>query len=155
MKKLLTLLTAVVLISTGFAQSQPIGVRSTNWSAPQPTRGSVRPLSLATNVTSNTISVLWLQDGLSSNYTAMSYPLFQVAGLGNRVEVVALGAFDSNFSKTNLWAGTGVSVSLVRNSGFDLKLYGGYKGFNFGNNFRLAEGREAFVWGVGLNVPLR
>jgi len=29
------------------------------------------------------------------------------------VSIVGLGAYDSNFTRTNIWAGTGVSVSLV------------------------------------------
>lgn len=152
MKKLLISLTAIVALFS-IASAEPIGIRSVNWS-PQKSDG-VRSLSLATNVSTSSVGVLWLRDGLSANYTAVSYPLFQISGLGNRVEIVGLGAFDSNFSKTNVWGGTGLSVSVLRSSGFDLKLYGGYKGFNFGDNFRLAEGREAFVWGVGLNIPIK
>lgn len=153
MKKLLIVLTAVVALFS-MASAEPVGIRSINWH-PQTREGSVKPLSVATNVTSSSVGVLWLRDGLSTNYTAVSYPLFQVSGLSNRVEIVALGAFDSNFSKTNVWGGTGLSVSVLRQSGFELKVYGGYKGFNFGNNFKLAEGAEAFVWGVGLNIPIR
>jgi hypothetical protein len=81
--------------------------------------------------------------------------LFQVTGLGNRFEIVSLGAFDSNFSKTNVWRGTGLSANLINSGGWNVKVYGGFKGFNLGDNFRQAEGKEAFVWGLGVSIPIK
>ncbi len=151
MKKLLTTLTLVVMAV--IASAQDVALRPINWE-PRPQRG-VRQQSFATNVDNRSVSVLWLQDGLSTNYTAVSVPMFQVTGLGNRVEIVGLGAFDSNFTKTNVWAGTGVAVNLLNHEGWNVKVYGGYKGFNVGDNFRRADGREAWVWGLGVSLPIR
>ena len=149
MKTLLTLIPALaVLASTATAQKIEI-VPASKKQAP------VKSQSLATSVTGDSLNVLWLKDGLDTNYTALSYPLFNVNGLGNRVQIVALGAFDSNFSKTNMYLGTGISVSVLRNSGWDVKAYAGLKGFNVGQNFSRAEGSEGFVWGLGLTIPVR
>jgi hypothetical protein len=134
-------------------QSEPLAIRSNNWSKKR--KSQFQAQSLSVKPSSDGVSVLWLRDGLSTNYTAFSVPLFQVTGLGNRVSIVALGAYDSNFSKTNVWAGTGLSVSLVENSGWSVKAYGGWKGFNLGDNFKAAQGKESFVYGLGFSVPIR
>lgn len=149
MKTLLTTIPALaVLATTAHAQKIEI-VPASKKQAP------VKSQSLATSVTGDSLNVLWLKDGLDTNYTALSYPLFNVNGLGNRVQIVALGAFDSNFSKTNMYLGTGVSVSVLRNSGWDIKAYAGFKGFNVGQNFSRAEGSDGFVWGLGLTIPVK
>jgi hypothetical protein len=149
MKTILTTIPAlVVLASTATAQKIEI-VPASKKQAP------VQAQSFASSVTGDSLNVLWLKDGLDTNYTALSYPLFNVNGLGNRVQIVALGAFDSNFSKTNMYLGTGVSVSVLRNSGWDVKAYAGFKGFNLGQNFSRTEGAEGFVWGLGLTIPVK
>ena len=149
MKTILTTIPAlVVLASTATAQKIEI-VPASKKQAP------VQAQSFASSVTGDSLNLLWLKDGLDTNYTALSYPLFNVNGLGNRVQIVALGAFDSNFSKTNMYLGTGVSVSVLRNSGWDVKAYAGFKGFNLGQNFSRTEGAEGFVWGLGLTIPVK
>lgn len=153
MKKLtLIILTLVVMISAGFAQSgEKLGIRPMNWKP----AGQFQTRSVAVNTSTDKISVLWLRDGLANNYTAVSYPIFQVTGLGNRVNIVALGAFDSNLNKSNIYTGTGVSVDLVSTGGWNVKMYAGYKGFNLGKNFAAADGKSAWVFGAGISIPIR
>jgi hypothetical protein len=153
MNKLITIISLAVLTTMGaFAQSsEKLGLRPYTYTP----RAQFQAQSLDVKTSSENVSVLWLRDGLSTNYTALALPVFQVTGLGNRVSIVGLGAYDSNFTRTNVWAGTGVSVSLVETSGWSVKAYGGWKGFNLGNNFNAAQGKESFVYGVGFSVPIR
>jgi hypothetical protein len=169
MNKLITIISLAALTVAAFAQSgEKLGLRPYNWK-PQAqsseklgsrlhnlkSQSQFRAQSLDVKTSSDGVSVLWLRDCLSTNYTAFAVPMFQVTGLGNRVSIVGLGAYDSNFTRTNVWAGTGVSVSLVETSGWSVKAYGGWKGFNLGNNFNAAQGKEAFVYGIGFSVPIR
>lgn len=151
MKKLLLTLSLAVTSLGAFAQSEPLGVRPMNWHAKSKT---IQAQSLDTQVTSDRLSVLWLRDGYNNDYTALAVPMFKVTGLGNRVNIVGLGAYDSKFSKTNLYAGTGLQVNLVQRSGWNVNLYGGYKGLNLGNNFRVSEGQAAWVFGLGISIPI-
>jgi len=150
MKKILLIISSLVIMAS-VASAQGIAVRPLDW---KPAKG-IHAQSVAPVVTDRSVGVLWLQDGLSSNYTALSYPLYQVTGFGNRVEVVGLGAFDSNFTKTNMWTGAGLSMNVVDCDGWRVKVYGGFKGFNIGDGFRRADGKEAFVWGLGLTLPIK
>ena len=149
MRKLFTIALAVFAVFAANAQS--IGLRSMNWTE----KPQVSSKSLDVKNTNNKLSVLWLRDGLSNDYTALSYPLFQVTGLGTKVNIVSLGAYDSRFSKTTLWGGLGLSVQVLESNGWSVSLYGAYKGLNFGNNFRMAEGREGWVYGLGFSVPIK
>ena len=153
MNKLITIISlAALTTAVAFAQSgEKLGLRPYNWKP----KAQFQAQSLDVKTSSDSVSVLWLRDGLSANYTAFAVPVFQVTGLGNRVNIVGLGAFDSNFTRTNIWAGTGVSLSLVETSGWSVKAYGGWKGFNLGNNFNAAQGKESFVYGIGFSVPIR
>ena len=149
MKTILTTIPALVVLATTASAQKIEIVPASKKQTP------VQAQSFASSVTGDSLNVLWLKDGLDTNYTALSYPLFTVNGLGNRVQIVALGAFDSNFSKTNMYLGTGLSVSVLRNSGWDIKAYAGFKGFNVGQNFSRSEGSEGFVWGLGLTIPVK
>lgn len=160
MKKITTLLTITAAIAASAVSFGQVSLRSPNWT-PKPNKSTYngnsqfQTQSFSSSLTDSSVTVLWLQDGLSNNYTAFSYPLAQVTGLGNRVEVVALGAFNSEFDRTNIWAGTGLSLRVIDTEGFRLNLYGGYKGFNLGNNFNAAQGRESWVVGLGISIPIR
>ena len=147
MKKILTIIPALAVLATVAPAQEKIGLR--------PIKPQVKSQSMATSVSDGSLSFLYLRDGLDTSYTAVSYPLFNVSGLGNRVQIVALGAFDSNFTKTNMYLGTGVSVSVLRNSCWEVKAYAGYKGFNLGQNFNAAQGSEGVVLGLGLTIPVR
>ena len=152
MKKLLiTIASLAVLAAVSTAQ---IGVRPYNWK-PKDKKGQFTAQSLDVKTSAESVSLLWLRDGLATNYTALAVPVFQVTGLGNRVNIVGLGAYDSNYTRTNIWAGTGLSVSVVESAGWSVKGYFGYKGFNLGNNFSAAQGKESFVFGAGITVPIR
>jgi hypothetical protein len=151
MKKILLTLALVVSAVSAYAQSEPFGLRPMNW---RPQSRDFRAQSLDTNVTSDHVSVLWLRDGYSNDYTAVAVPVMKVTGLQNRVNVVALGAYDSKFSKNNVYAGTGLQVGVFRRSGWDVSAYGGYKGFNLFNNFKPSENKGAWVFGVGVSIPV-
>ena len=151
MKKLLLTLSLAVLAVVAFAQSEPFGIRPMNW---QPKSKNFNTQSVDTQVLSDRVSLLWLRDGYSNDYTALAVPMFKVTGLQNRVTIVGLGAYDSKFTKTNIYAGTGLQLGIVRNSGFSLDGYLGYKGFNLGDNFRASDGRSAWVFGIGLSIPI-
>jgi hypothetical protein len=151
MKKLLLTLSLAVLAISAFAQSEPFGIRPMNWHSKSKTFNTQ---SLDTQVSSDRVNLLWLRDGYSNDYTALAVPMFKVTGLGNRVSIVGLGAYDSKFSKTNLYAGTGLQVGLIQRSGWNVNVYGAYKGLNLGDNFRAAEGKGAWVFGVGLSIPI-
>lgn len=153
MKKILLIISSLVVMAS-VANAQGIAIRPLDYH-PAPRQAGVRPQSVAPVVTDRSVGVLWLQDGLSANYTALAYPMFQVTGFGNRVEIVGLGAFDSNFTKTNMWTGAGLSMNVLNHEGWNVKVYGGYKGFNIGDGFKRADGKEAWVWGVGLTLPIK
>jgi hypothetical protein len=150
MKKTLILISSIIVASSAYAEG--LSIRPLGW-APQ--NRDLSAQSVSTKITDRSLNVIWLRDGLDNNYTSLAYPLFQVTGLGNRFEIVSLGAFDSNFSKTNVWLGTGLSANLINSGGWNVKVYGGFKGFNLGDNFRQAEGKEAFVWGLGVSIPIK
>lgn len=152
MKKLLAIFTTIVGLSVMASAQTKLGVRSVNY---EPEKKSVSVQSSSTVVTSSSLSVLWLRDGLTNDYTAVAYPIAQVVGLGNRVDIVGLGAYDSSFDKNNVYMGTGLSLAIVESDGWMVKAYGGFKGFKLGGDFRLADGKEGFVWGLGVSVPLR
>jgi hypothetical protein len=146
MRKLTIILTLCALSMGAFAQ---VGFRSLNWK-PKP---QVSTQSVSYSSTLSDVSVLWLRDGLDANYTALSYPLFQVSGLGNRVEFVGLGAMDS--SNNNVWAGTGISFLLLDTAGWKVKAFGGWKGFNLSNNFSVARDNSTWVFGLGISIPIK
>ena len=153
MKKLIITSIAILATASVFAQTDTnkLGIRSVNWS---PKSKKFHEQSLAVSQTSNSISALWLRDGLSNDYTALSYPLAQVTGLGARVNIVALGAYQINSPKTNFYTGTGVSVNLFQSQGWKADLYGGLKGFNLTQNATFSSGRNAWVFGVGVTIPI-
>jgi len=152
MNKLITASLALAVLSAGaFAQvSGKITLRPYNWKPK-----GVQAQSSDVSVTADKIKVLWLQDGLSNNFTAFTYPLYKVTGLGSRVNVVALGAYQMQTVKTNFYTGTGLSVDLINTGGFTVTGFGGLKGFNVSNGFSMASGKEAFVFGLGISVPVR
>ena len=153
MKKLITTLALAVISVAAFAQSgEKLGIRPYNWT---PKSQTVRTQSLDVNATTSSVSVLYLRDGLDTSYTAVAYPVFQVTGLQNRVSVVALGSFANTGSKTQVYAGTGLGLQLFQSQGFSGTLYGGLKGLDASHNFSFASGKEAWVVGVGLTIPIR
>lgn len=162
-KLLLTILTLITMVAMVTAQTvspsiklnshKPFGqltLRPYGWHDSR----QVSAQSLDVTSTSGGASLLWLNDGLNNNFTAFSYPVYQVGGLGNRVNVVALGAYQMGSVKTNIYTGAGLSLNLLNSGGWNLDLYGGLKGLNVTQNFTFAQGRDAFVFGLGLTVPL-
>lgn len=152
MKKLFTIFTAIVGLTVMASAQTKLGVRSVNYT---PEQNVVHAQSSSTVVTSSSLSVLWLRDGLTNDYTAVAYPIAQIVGLGNRVDIVGLGAYDSSFDKNNVYVGTGLSLALVETDGWMVKAYAGFKGFKLGGDFRFADGKEGFVWGLGVSVPIK
>ena len=153
MNKLITASLALAVISAGaYAQvSGKITLRPYNWHP-----AGVQAQSTDVSVGADGIKVLWLQDGLSNNFTAFAYPLYKVTGLGSRVNIVGLGAYQmNNTTKTNFYTGTGVSVDVLNSGGFTLTGSAGWKGFDLTQNFSAAQGKGAWVLGLGVNVPIK
>lgn len=153
MKKLLTILIAIVGLSV-IASAQnfsKIGIRPLNYHP----KGQVSAQSLDVNVTSTSLNVLYLKDGLNNSYTALAVPMYQVVGLGNRVNICALGAFDSRISTNNVYVGTGISVNLIKQDNWSIDAYGGWKGFNIADRFSTTSGSGGYVGGIGLKIPIK
>jgi hypothetical protein len=164
-KLIITLMALLVMVSGVFAQASvdtsvarkstkpfsQFAIRPYGWQD----RNSVRAQSLDVSTTGANISVLWLRDSLTNDYTAFSYPVFEVQGLGNRVNIVALGAYQMNTVKTNVYAGTGLSLDLVNTDGWKLSGYAGLKGLNLTQNFTAAQGKGMYVFGLSLTVPIK
>jgi len=148
--KLLTTLAFVAASMSVFAQS-PVGIRPWNW---QP-KNQFSTQSLNVTSTTSSLSVLYLNDGLSNNYTALAYPVFQVTGLGNRVGIYAIGAASMNTPTTKIYAGTALGVNLVKSSGWDVTAYGGLKGLDLTDQVSYRTGKGAWVFGVGVSIPVK
>lgn len=148
-KNILIAITIAAASMGAFAQDK-LGIRPYHW---HPKGASAQSVDVSVNQES--VGVLWLRDGLSANYTAISYPVFQVLGLQNRVNIVALGSFDSNFTHSNMYLGTGVSVDVFKTNGFKVALLGGLKGFNLGHNLEFSKGRSGWVWGLSVTIPVK
>jgi len=150
MKKLLITLSIALLSVCAFAQDS-VGLRPMNW---RPKPKDFKSQSLDVKTSSESVSLLYLRDGVSNNYTAIAYPMFQITGLNNKVSIVSLGAYDSNLTKTNIYVGTGLGINVVESGQFSLKAYAGWKGFAIGQNFSAAQGKEAWVVGFGLTAKI-
>jgi hypothetical protein len=81
--------------------------------------------------------------------------LFQVTGLGARINVVALGAYQLNSAKTNAYAGTGLSYDVFTGGGWKVTVLGGFKGLDFTNLGNTTFSWKSLVFGVGVNIPVK
>lgn len=149
MKNILTILTILVISVSAMAQSK-IGIRPYGWQEP----GTVHAQSLNINTSSDSLSVLYLHDGYNSSYVATAYPVFQVIGLGNRVTIEALGAYQTGTTKTNLYTGAGFGVSVLRTSGFNFKVYAGLRGVDVTALANTTLNWKSTVFGAEIVIPV-
>jgi hypothetical protein len=167
MNKLTLTLIAILSLATGvFAQSNvnttttqhksyklfsELTLRPYGWHDPS----TVTAQSLSYSVSGTSVSALWLNDGAGNNFTAVDVPVFSLGGLPLPVDVVAIGAYQINSgNKTNLYAGTGLSVNLLKSKGYSVSGIVGLKGLNLTQNFTAAQGSKSFVFGLSLTVPI-
>jgi len=150
MKKLITILTLITLVAASFAQAgEKLGIRPYGWTQP-----GFKTESLSVNTSTESVSVLYLRDGQDNSYTAVAYPVFQVTGLQNRVTIVALGSFANNQAKTQVYAGTGIGVQLIKTQSLGLTAYAGLTGLDASNNFSFTSGKQAWIFGAGINLAV-
>ena len=158
---LLTLVTGVfaqnVTTTTNVKSHKPLAeltLRPYGWRDPN----TVTTQSLAYSVSGTSLSALWLNDGAGNNFTAVDVPVFSLGGLPIPVDIVAIGAYQipnsTSGTKTNLYAGTGVSVNVLKSKGYSLSVIGGFKGLDLTQNFTAAQGTKSFVFGLSLTIPL-
>lgn len=147
LKTILCAMSAFIVLTASNAQ---IGLRSPGWS---PNAGKPTSQSVTVNASSNSLSVLFLRDGLSNDYAALAYPLAQVTGLPFKVNIVGLGAYNSKVSTSNTYFGTGAEVRLFDAKGYRVSLYGGLKGLN-ARTLNVSTNRGAWVFGAGVTIPI-
>jgi len=120
--------------------------------------------STAVTVSTNSVQVLVLADGVGNTATAFAHPLYTVAGttrnstlLPGPLQIVATGAVSISGSQAgNVWAGTGLSYNLFKNSGgWSLTGYVAWKGLNLSSGFEPAKGLANLVIGAGINIPIK
>ena len=144
MKKLMMILVAVLaLIGTAFGQ--------TTTTAPKTKQGQISAQSQTFDVTSTSLNFLYLRDGFD-NYAAFSLPLYTFAKTQGRFKLNTIGAFDPNDIKRQAYVGMGVSYDVVDTAGYKLTLFGGMKGLNLADNFRVQDGNRGYVFGLGLSI---
>jgi hypothetical protein len=141
---LITLVAALALITTGFAQS------TTTSSSKQ--SGGVSAQSQTIEVTSTSLNLLYLRDGYD-NYAAFTLPLYTFANTNGRLKLNTFGAFDPANIERRAYVGTGLSFDVLDEKGWKLTAFGGLKGFNLADNFRFQDGKRGFVYGFGLSIP--
>jgi len=114
--------------------------------------GQVSSQSVTTTV-SDKISILYLRDGLNSDYKAISYKLWTVPGLNDRLAISAIGAIQ-NGGTQNVYTGTGLTYTVYERAGWKFEVIGGLKGFQLNDEFRWQTGRDSVVFGFGLSIPI-
>ena len=146
MKKLMMILVAVLaLIGSAFAQT-------TTTTTPKTKQGQISAQSTSVDVSSTSLNFLYLRDGFD-NYAAFSLPLYTFANTQGRFKLNTIGAFDPNDIKRQAYMGLGVSYDVVNTAGYKLTLFGGMKGLNLSDNFRLQDGDRGYVFGLGVSIP--
>ena len=161
---MITLVAALALVPMSFAQSACINCNSsesvcvhTVALAPQSTTttnrsGDFSAQSQAIDFTGTSLNLLYLRDGYD-NYAAFTLPLFDLGNTNGRLKLNAFGAFDPANIERQAYVGTGLSFDIVDEKGWKLTAFGGLKGLNLSDNFRLQDGNRSFVYGFGVSIP--
>jgi ABC-type glycerol-3-phosphate transport system substrate-binding protein len=145
MKKIIMILIAVMaLLGTALGQ--------TTTTTPKTKQGQISAQSTSVDVSSTSLNFLYLRDGFD-NYAAFSLPLYTFANTQGRFKLNTIGAFDPNDIKRQAYMGLGVSYDVVNTAGYKLTLFGGMKGLNLSDNFRLQDGDRGYVFGLGVSIP--
>lgn len=146
MKKIIMILIAVMaLLGTALGQT-------TTTTTPKTKQGQFSAQSTSVDVSSTSLNFLYLRDGFD-NYAAFSLPLYTFANTQGRFKLNTIGAFDPNDVSRQAYMGLGVSYDVVNTAGYKLTLFGGVKGLNLADNFRLQDGNRGYVFGLGFSIP--
>jgi hypothetical protein len=146
MKKIIMILIAVMaLLGTALGQT-------TTTTTPKTKQGQFSAQSTSVDVSSTSLNFLYLRDGFD-NYAAFSLPLYTFANTQGRFKLNTIGAFDPNDISRQAYMGLGVSYDVVNTAGYKLTLFGGMKGLNLADNFRLQDGNRGYVFGLGFSIP--
>jgi hypothetical protein len=146
MKKIIMILIAVMaLLGTALGQT-------TTTTTPKTKQGQFSAQSTSVDVSSTSLNFLYLRDGFD-NYAAFSLPLYTFANTQGRFKLNTIGAFDPNDISRQAYVGLGVSYDVVNTAGYKLTLFGGMKGLNLADNFRLQDGNRGYVFGLGFSIP--
>jgi len=142
---MMILVAVLALIGSAFAQT-------TTTTTPKTKQGQISAQSTSVDVSSTSLNFLYLRDGFD-NYAAFSLPLYTFANTQGRFKLNTIGAFDPNDIKRQAYMGLGVSYDVVNTAGYKLTLFGGMKGLNLSDNFRLQDGDRGYVFGLGVSIP--
>jgi hypothetical protein len=148
MKKIILTIGLAIAAAFSFSQANQLPV-----DAGTP-RSQVSAQSSSLTMTERGLNYLYLHDGHES-LTAISYTVAGINGTNGRLRIQMLGAADPNNldNKAYLTMGLGYNV-FSSASGFRLDLFAGPKGFNAADNFKFQSGRNSFVFGVGIALPI-
>lgn len=149
-KFLVSLVFAISFITGAFAQS----TSPTNTLALKGAQGDVSARSSTVTLTDSGLNLLWLNDGYDS-LAAIAYSRGTVRGTNGRLSIQAIGAGDPNDLDKKAYLTLGLGFNVIRAaSGFRVDLFGGPKGFNIADNFKLQSGKGAWVFGFGVSLPI-
>lgn len=149
MKKILLTIGLAIMTALSFAQTNKLPI-----DAGTP-RGQVSAQSSSFTMDEKGFNYLYLHDGKDS-LTAISYTIAPISGTNGRLRLQMLGAADPNDMSKKAYLTMGLGYNLFSAaSGFRVDLFAGPKGFNAADNFHFQSGRNSFVFGIGLAIPLK
>jgi len=152
MKKIILTIGLAFATVLSFAQVNKLPVDA---GTPKAKPGQVSAQSSSFTMDEKGINYLYLHDGHSS-LTAISYTIAPIAGTNGRLRLQALGACDPTDIRNKAYLTMGLGYNLFNSaSGFRLDLFAGPKGFNVANGFKFQSGRDSFVFGIGIAIPLK
>lgn len=148
MKKLLTTIVLTFIAVCSFAQVNKLPIDA----------GTPRP-GFSTRSTSffmdeKGFNFTWLNDG-HDNLAAISYTIYPISGTNGRLRIQALGAADPSDMGNKVYLSAGLAYNLFSAaSGFRVDLFAGPKGLNIADGWKWERGRNSFVFGIGLTIPV-
>ena len=152
MKKLLLAVTLGALSVLSFAQTTsnklPVDAGTVRGS------GQVSAQSSSFFMDEKGFNYLYLSDG-HDNLAAISYTIAPIKGTNGRLRLQALGAADPANLNNKTYLTLGLGYNLFNSaSGFRLDVFAGPKGFNAADGFKFQSGKNSFVLGIGVAIPL-
>lgn len=108
--------------------------------------------SVTINASVTDFSLLYLKDGYDGSYSALAYKVYGLPGI-SWLNVNAIGAFDTSTTKS-VYTGAALGATLYQKNGYSAVIYGGVKGFDITDGFKYQGGKKAWVFGLGVSIPL-
>lgn len=152
MKKFLfSMVLAVGMIAGVMAQSNQLPVDAGSL---KPKQGEVGAQSSTVTMSEKGINYLWLNDGHDS-LAAISYTIAPIQGTNGRLRLQALGAADPSDFRNKAYLTLGLAYNLFSSANlFRVDLFGGPKGFNIADGFKFERGKNSFIFGFGITIPI-